>query len=49
MGGKLALVKAVPGQFPLARSSLIAGQAVYGFYRSRLVVHGKEKVYGSIP
>ena len=49
LGGKLALVKAIPGQFPPARASFTAGQAIYGVYRDRLVVHGKEKVYGSIP
>jgi hypothetical protein len=49
LGGKLALVKAIPGQFPPARASFTAGQAIYGVYRDRPVVHGKEKVYGSIP
>ena len=49
LGGKLALAKAIPGQFPPARASFTAGQAIYGVYRDGLVVHGKEKVYGSIP
>ena len=37
------------GQPPLATASVGAGQGLYGRYRDLLVVHGKEKVYGSIP
>jgi hypothetical protein len=37
------------GQHLLAAASARAGQALYGRYRDRLGVHGKEKVYGSIP
>jgi hypothetical protein len=37
------------GQPPLATASVEAGQGLYGRYRDFLAVHGKEKVYGSIP
>jgi hypothetical protein len=33
----------------LARACVEPAQRLYGDYRNRLVVHGKEKVYGSIP
>jgi hypothetical protein len=34
---------------PLAAASVTAAQGLYGRYEDVLVVHGKEKVYGSIP
>jgi len=34
---------------PLTAASGKAGQGSYGRYSDALVVHGKEKVYGSIP
>jgi hypothetical protein len=37
------------GQRLLAAASVWAGQCLYGHYRDALVVHGREKVYGSIP
>jgi hypothetical protein len=48
-GGRLALAEAVWGQSLLSEASLVAGQSFYGGYRNARVVHGKEKVYGSIP
>jgi hypothetical protein len=42
-------VRANWGQLPLAGASVRAGQALYGRYSDALVVHGKRKVYGSIP
>jgi hypothetical protein len=36
-----------PGQ--LLSATVSPSQALYGCYRDFLVVHGKEKVYGSIP
>lgn len=49
MGGKMPPVRAVRGQSPLVRASVSAGRGPYGDYRDFLVVHGNEKVYGSIP
>jgi hypothetical protein len=37
------------GQAPLAAASVRAGQGLYWRYSDALAVHGKEKVYGSIP
>ena len=37
------------GQRPLAAASVRAGHGLYGRYSDALVVHGKEKVYGSSP
>ena len=37
------------GQRVLLRASVYAAQAICSGYRDSLVVHGKEKVYGSIP
>ena len=48
-GGRMPPAGASGGQPPLARASVGAGQGLYGRYRDFLVVHGKEKVYGSIP
>ena len=42
-------VEADRGSPPLACASVLPAQSLYGAYRDRLVVHGKEKVYGSIP
>jgi hypothetical protein len=49
LGGKTQPVRADLGSSPLARASVLPAQSLYGAYRDRLVVHGKEKVYGSIP
>ncbi len=48
-GGRMPPVRASWGQRLLAAASVRAGQALYGRYSDALVVHGKEKVYGSIP
>jgi hypothetical protein len=48
-GGRMPPAGASGGQPPLATASVEAGQGLYGRYRDFLVVHGKEKVYGSIP
>jgi hypothetical protein len=48
-GGGMPPAGAGGGQLPLATASVAAGQGLYGRYRDFLVVHGKEKVYGSIP
>jgi hypothetical protein len=48
-GGRMPPAGASGGQPPLATVSVGAGQGLYGRYRDFLVVHGKEKVYGSIP
>ena len=45
----MALVRAGLGQRQLLSASVSPSQALYGCYRDFLVVHGKEKVYGSIP
>jgi hypothetical protein len=37
------------GLWLLAGASVEPGQGLYGRYSNRLVAHGKEKVYGSIP
>jgi hypothetical protein len=49
LGGRMLPAGASEGQPPLATVSVGAGQGLYGRYRDFLVVHGKEKVYGSIP
>ena len=49
MGGETQPVGADLGSSTLARASVLPVQSLYGAYRDRLVVHGKEKVYGSIP
>ena len=48
-GGKTQLASARRSLRPLAWASVRAAQSLYGRYRDLLVVHGKEKVYGSIP
>jgi hypothetical protein len=48
-GGRMPLAWASGGQPLLAAASVWAGQCLYGHYRDALVVHGREKVYGSIP
>jgi hypothetical protein len=48
-GGRMPPVRAVGGQAAPAEARVSAGQGLYGSYRDALVVHGKEKVYGSIP
>ena len=48
-GGRMPPVRASWGQRLLAGTSVRAGQVLYGRYSDALVVHGKEKVYGSIP
>jgi hypothetical protein len=48
-GAECRLRALAGGQPPLATASVGAGQGLYGRYRDFLVVHGKEKVYGSIP
>jgi hypothetical protein len=49
LGGKTQPVRAGPGSSPLALASVLPVQSLYGAYSGLLVVHGKEKVYGSIP
>ena len=49
LGGKMQPSGASQGQAQPAGASVCAGQALYEALRDRLVVHGKEKVYGSIP
>jgi len=49
LGGETQPVGADLGSSTLARASVLPAQSLYGAYRDRLVVHGKEKVYGSIP
>jgi hypothetical protein len=41
--------RAFPGVWALVCASVLAGQGLYLQQRNRTVVHGKEKVYGSIP
>src|SRR6266851_8300619 len=48
-GGRMPPVRASWGQRLLAAASVRAGQALYDRYSDALVVHGKEKVYGSTP
>ena len=45
----MRLARASGGQCLLAAASVRAGQGIYGGYSDALVIHGKEKVYGSIP
>jgi hypothetical protein len=49
LGGKTRPVRAELGSSPLAWASVLPARSLSGSFRSRLVVHGKEKVYGSIP
>ncbi len=49
LGGKMQPVGADLGSSPLASARVLPAQCLYGAYRDRLVVHGKEKVCGSIP
>jgi hypothetical protein len=45
----MALAAAGLSQLLLAPATVRPGQGLYGGYRDCLAVHGKEKVYGSIP
>jgi len=45
----MALARAGLSQLLLVPASVRPVQGLYGGYRDRLVVHGMEKVYGSIP
>jgi hypothetical protein len=45
LGGRMALAGAGFSQLLLAGASVRPVQGLYGGYRDRLVVHGKEKVY----
>jgi hypothetical protein len=47
--GKMALGHADWSLSPLAYASVFPGQGLYQGQRDRSAVHGKEKVYGSIP
>jgi len=49
LGGKTQPVRADLGLSPLAWASVLPAQSLYGAYSDLLAVHGKEKVYGSIP
>ena len=49
LGGGMALAGAGLSQLLLVPASVRPVQGLYGGYRDCLVVHGKEKVYGSIP
>jgi hypothetical protein len=49
LGGRMPLGRASLSLSLLARACVEPAQRLYGDYRNRLVVHGKEKVYGSIP
>jgi hypothetical protein len=49
LGGRMPLAGAGLSQLLLAQASVRPVQGLYGGYRDCLVVHGKEKVYGSIP
>jgi hypothetical protein len=49
LGGRTPPVRACRGQRQPAPAGVEAVQGLYGGYRNPLVVHGKEKVYGSIP
>ena len=49
LGGKTQPAGADLGSFPLVCASVLPAQSLCGAFRDRLVVHGKEKVYGSIP
>jgi hypothetical protein len=49
LGGTMQPVRAVWGQCLLAEACVGAGQVAWGICSDSLVVHGKEKVYGSIP
>ena len=48
-GGKTLSARASRSLSPLAGASRSAGQPVCDRYRDAVAVHGKEKVYGSIP
>jgi hypothetical protein len=48
-GGKMQPPLASGGQPPLVVASVRAGRGLYRRHGYVLVVHGKEKVYGSIP
>jgi hypothetical protein len=48
-GGRMPPAGDSGGQPLLETASVGPGQGLYGRYRDVLVVHGKEKVYGSIP
>jgi len=48
-GGRMRPPEASEGRTLLAAASVEAGQALSGRHSDALVVHGKEKVYGSIP
>ena len=48
-GGRMPPAQASAGRSLLAAASAGTGQGLHGRYRDFLVVHGKEKVYGSIP
>jgi len=49
LGRRMALAGAGLSQLLLVPASVRPVQGLYGAYRDRLAVHGKEKVYGSIP
>jgi len=49
LGGRMVLVSASMGQRQLLRATVSPAHALCVGYRDSLVVHGKEKVYGSIP
>jgi hypothetical protein len=49
LGGKTQPRRAASGLSPLASASVLPAQSLYAAYRDCLLVHGKEKVYGSIP
>jgi hypothetical protein len=48
-GGRMRPAQASEGRTLLAAASVGTGQALSGRHSDALVVHGKEKVYGSIP
>ena len=47
--GETQALRAVLGSSSPASAGVLPAQSLYGAYSDRLVVHGKEKVYGSIP
>jgi hypothetical protein len=49
LGSRMALARAGLSQLLLVPASFRPVQGLYGGCRDRLAVHGKEKVYGSIP
>ena len=49
LGGGMLPAEASEGRTLLAAASVEAGQVPIGRHSDSLVVHGKEKVYGSIP